>query len=105
MTSSENPENLPSLVEQLTKRRRRMIWSLSAVLSLILVLCIYLMTIGSQFAAQPIAIGSSVTIAIMFGGSVVIIGSAITAFYVVWANRNIDPLIKQANLMRQKQSK
>ena len=105
MSSSDNPDNLPLLVEQLAKRRRRMIWGLSAVLSLILILSIYLMTIGSQLAAQPIVEGSSVTVAIMFGGAVVIVGSAITAFYVLWANRTIDPLVKQANFARRKQSK
>lgn len=96
---SEKQKNTLSTkaVERLSRTRRRMVWSLSALLVVVLVAGTALMTVGSDMAAQPIMSGAAINIGIVFAGAVIVVGASITVFYAIWANRILDPLIAEAN--------
>lgn len=82
-------------IERLARLRSKMIVWLSAILLSLLLLSIAFMTVLEETAAKPLYAGASINVGIAFALLTVLIGSAVTAFYVLWANRRIDTLVEE----------
>jgi len=80
--------------KSLTQKRGRMIFVLTIISLLVLLGNLLLMSTLSHQAGQQLYEGSSISIAIAYSVFVVFFGACICSFYVFWANRKIDDLIK-----------
>ncbi|NPA13365.1 MAG: DUF485 domain-containing protein [Aquificae bacterium] len=56
---------------------------------------ILLLAYGKDFLGQPISEGSATTIGIPIGIGVIISAWVLTGLYVLWANKNYDPMVKK----------
>ncbi len=97
MSGNDRSDNSASALAQLVRVRARMIWSLSASLFLLFLGSVYLMTVGTDLAETPIGTGSAINVGIVYTSALTIISACVTAFYAIWANRTLDPLIASAN--------
>ena len=88
---------LPSY-KKLVVRRAKMIWSITGILILILLGNLYLMSLGSSIGNAPIHEGSVITVVVAYSIFVIFSGAFAAAFYVWWANRELDPLINEVTL-------
>jgi uncharacterized membrane protein (DUF485 family) len=79
------------------KRLVALRWTVSMVLLVLLFVTYYgfvLLIAGSkEFMSQKI--GEVTTLAIPLGVAVIVIAFALTAFYVVWANKRYDPEVER----------
>lgn len=83
--------------QKLIRLRRKVIWGMSIILVLALFFNLYLMSYGSELGATTIGEGAVFTVLVAYSISVILIGALSAIFYVWWANRHLDPLIKQVN--------
>ncbi len=81
--------------KKLVKMRARMVWSLSALLVLALSGNLYLMSSGAELGARRFTSDGVVTFALAYSFALILLGAVIAGFYVVWANKKLDPLMKQ----------
>lgn len=95
MTSAEIKE-LPSY-KKLVKRRSKMIWGISLALVITLMANLYLMSFGADLGSRPIVEYGTLTVLVFFSTCSIFIGAFLAGFYVLWANRYLDPLITQVN--------
>ena len=79
--------------KQLVVRR----WRVSLVLTILLFVVYYgyIILVASNKALLARRIGENTTLAIPMGAAVIIAAWVLTAFYVIWANRQYDPHVKQ----------
>jgi uncharacterized membrane protein (DUF485 family) len=79
---------------QLVRRRRRLAWTLTAIMCVAYFGYILLIAFDKALLATPIA-GGATTIGIPIGFGLILLGIALTAFYVRVANRDHDALLAQ----------
>lgn len=79
---------------QLVRRRRRLAWTLTAVMGAAYFGYILLIAFDKPLLATPIA-GGTTTIGIPIGFGLILLGIALTAIYVRIANRDYDALLAE----------
>ncbi|MGZ8361807.1 MAG: DUF485 domain-containing protein [Allosphingosinicella sp.] len=77
---------------QLVRRRRRLAWTLTAIMCAAYFGYILLIAFDKALLATPIA-GGATTIGIPIGFGLILLGIALTAIYVRIANRDHDALL------------
>ena len=79
---------------QLVRRRRRLAWTLTAIMSVAYFGYILLIAFDKALLATPIA-GGTTTIGIPIGFGLILLGIALTGIYVWIANRDHDALLAE----------
>ena len=79
---------------RLVRRRRRLAWTLTAIMGIAYFGYILLIAFDKPLLATPIA-GGATTIGIPLGFGLILLGIALTAFYVRIANRDHDALLAE----------
>jgi uncharacterized membrane protein (DUF485 family) len=79
---------------RLVRRRRRLAWTLTAVMCLAYFGYILLIAFDKPLLATPLA-GGATTIGIPIGFGLILLGIALTAIYVRIANREHDALLAE----------
>lgn len=79
---------------QLVRRRRRLAWTLTAIMAAAYFGYILLIAFDKALLATPLA-GGATTIGIPVGFGLILLGIALTAFYVRVANRDHDALLAE----------
>lgn len=79
---------------QLVRRRRRLAWTLTAIMGAAYFGYVLLIAFDKALLATPLA-GGATTIGIPIGFGLILLGIALTAFYVRVANREHDALLAQ----------
>lgn len=82
----------------LVRKRRRLAWTLTAIMAAAYFGYILLVAFNKPLLATPIA-GGATTLGIPIGFGLILLGIALTAFYVRVANRDHDALL--AELLRE----
>jgi uncharacterized membrane protein (DUF485 family) len=79
------------------KRLVRTRWTVSAVLLVALFITYYgyILLIATNKALMAQRVGQVTTLAIPVGIGVIVVAFALTAIYVVWANRKYDPEVER----------
>ena len=93
MERIERVRALPAY-RRLVQRRRRLAWTLTAIMAAGYFGYILLIAFDKQLLATPIA-GGATTIGIPIGFGLILLGIALTAIYVRVANREHDALLAQ----------
>jgi uncharacterized membrane protein (DUF485 family) len=72
-------------------------WTVSAILLVLLFVTYYgfVLLIAGAKESMSAKIGEVTTIAIPIGVAVILIAFALTAFYIVWANKSYDPEVER----------
>lgn len=79
---------------QLVRRRRRLAWTLTAIMGAAYFGYILLIAFDKALLATPLA-GGAATIGIPIGFGLILLGIALTAIYVRVANRDYDALLAE----------
>ncbi len=101
MDANANGDQRTGALAKLAKVRAKMAWSLSVLLLILLAGSTYLMSFGADIAAMPISNASNINVGIAYSSAITVISACVTATYAFWANRVLDPLIKQATMDRE----
>ncbi len=80
---------------EVTKKRARLAWSLSAIILLMYFAFILLIAFAPSVLAKPIAAGSVVTVGIPVGVLIIVLAFVLTGVYVHQANTRFDALNQQ----------
>jgi uncharacterized membrane protein (DUF485 family) len=78
----------------LVRKRRRLAWTLTAIMCVAYFGYILLIAFDKALLARPIA-GGATTLGIPLGFGLILLGIALTAYYVRVANRDHDALLAQ----------
>jgi uncharacterized membrane protein (DUF485 family) len=93
MNRSERIRQHPAYA-RLVRRRRRLAWSLTALMGSAYFGYIALIAFNKSLLATPVA-GGATTIGIPVGFGLILLGIALTAYYVRIANRDHDALLAE----------
>jgi uncharacterized membrane protein (DUF485 family) len=87
--------NASAAYRELTHKRSRLSWSLTAVMLLIYFAYIFGVAFAPGFMAEPVAEGAVTSLAIPLGVAVILIAIALTGLYVWRANGEFDRLTRK----------
>ena len=79
---------------QLVRRRRRLAWTLTAIMCVAYFGYVLLIAFDKALLARPIG-GGAMTLGIPIGFGLILLGIALTGFYVRVANREHDALLAE----------
>jgi len=88
----EKVQQLPSF-QTLVQRRARMTWGLSIFIIVLFLGNLYLMSWGTELGAVALDETGTITVALVYSVILIVAGAGTAAFYVWWANRQLDHLV------------